>query len=359
MENILIIEDDKSVRNSLVDLLRCSGYNTDSAVNGREALEIINESQPDLIISDIMMPEINGVDLLKKLRSQSNTASLPVIFLTAKAEYSDIRAGMNIGADDYILKPFKANEILQAVETRLNKKNMQIENFSYIKNNITHRIPNLISIPLLNISGFANILHDDANMLKPDEIRNYANRINRSQKNLSRLINKYISYADSTFLLINHTAYKYLRDSKLSLIKNITYQIIFENNIIRDRKNHLHLNLEDSQLQISPYHYQFIINELLENAISHSDSESDIYFTGYTHKNKYFLTVASKGKYFDKFTKENILSHNPLNNSVFEQNFPKLGLVTIKNIMEFYKGRLDIESGKAGITEIILRFPLS
>jgi len=356
MENILVIEDDNSVRNSLVDLLQCSGYNTKSAVNGKEALELINENQPDLIISDIMMPEVSGMDLLKTLRAQSDTASLPVIFLTAKAEYSDIRNGMNTGADDYILKPFKANEILKAVEARLNKKNLQIENFSYVKNNITHRIPNLISIPLLNISGFANILHDEAHLLTAEEIRNYANRIDKSQKNLSKLINKYISYADSTFLLINRTAYKYLLDSKLSLLKNITYQIIFENDNVNNKKHHLHLNMEESQLSISPYHYQFIINELLENAISHSNAESDIYFTGYKNKNRYYLCVSSKGKHFDKFIKESILQHNPLNNSVFNQNFPKLGLVTIKNIIEFYKGKLNIESGKEGITEIILQF---
>lgn len=358
MENILIIEDDKNVRNSLIDLLQCSGYYATSAVNGKEAFDMIINKLPDLIISDIMMPELDGIELLKQLRSRPDTSSLPIIFLTAKTEYSDMRTGMNYGADDYILKPFKANEVLQAVEARLNKKNQQIRNFSQIKNNITHRIPNLISIPLLNIAGFTEILYEESEKLTPEEIRSYANRISKSQINLFKIINKYGDYTESIFLVLNPMDYKHLTESKLSLIKNISYQIIFDNPKIKKRKSKLDINIEDIQLKISSYHYQFMLNELIENAVNHSDPGTVIYFKGKRENNNYFLSVKNKGNYFAEEMQECILQHNSMNNNVFNQNFPKLGLVTIKNIMKFYKGSLEIKSDLEGITEVILRFPL-
>lgn len=120
-KTILIIEDDENVRKNIGELLSEEGYNILSAANGKFGMMVAKESLPDLIISDIMMPEKNGYELLKELSSLKETGHIPFLFLSAKAELNDLRKGMELGADDYLFKPFKSSELLKAVETRLKK----------------------------------------------------------------------------------------------------------------------------------------------------------------------------------------------------------------------------------------------
>jgi len=127
MKKILIIEDDENILSNVKYLLDANGYNTVTARNGLEGLNIAKKTIPDLIISDIMMPEIDGYELKKKLNSSKKTSTIPFIYLTAKADMQDLRTGMSIGADDYIVKPFKSKDLLQAVEIRL-KKIIEFEN---------------------------------------------------------------------------------------------------------------------------------------------------------------------------------------------------------------------------------------
>lgn len=122
MKTILIIEDDQSLRENIQSLLEKFGYNVHSAKNGLEGFINAKEIMPNLIISDIMMPELDGFDLISELQKNEETSTIPFIFLTAKTEISSFRRGMELGADDYLFKPFKAGQLLKAVEVRLQKK---------------------------------------------------------------------------------------------------------------------------------------------------------------------------------------------------------------------------------------------
>lgn len=121
MIKVLVIEDEESVRKTISDLLEIKGYNVFSASGGKEGVKLAMELIPDLILCDIMMTDYDGYKVLKKLLAESKTALIPFIFLTAKAEMSDLRLGMELGADDYIVKPFKAKELYKAIEIRLAK----------------------------------------------------------------------------------------------------------------------------------------------------------------------------------------------------------------------------------------------
>lgn len=124
MKQILIIEDNKDVRENTAELLELSGYGVIKAVNGKEGVRAAQSHKPDLIICDIMMPELDGYGVLELLSNNPYTAAIPFIFLTAKTERSDIRKGMALGADDYITKPFEDSEILAAIETRFKRTEM-------------------------------------------------------------------------------------------------------------------------------------------------------------------------------------------------------------------------------------------
>ncbi|MCB0669080.1 MAG: response regulator [Saprospiraceae bacterium] len=121
MANILIIEDNPDVRENIAEILDLAGHDPLTAENGKVGIEEAVEKRPDLILCDVMMPELDGFGVLKIISKNPKTADIPFIFLTAKTEQSDFRKGMGLGADDYITKPFDDTELLEAIEIRLRK----------------------------------------------------------------------------------------------------------------------------------------------------------------------------------------------------------------------------------------------
>ncbi|MDX5346356.1 MAG: response regulator [Hymenobacteraceae bacterium] len=121
MKKILLIEDNPEIRENTAEILELANYNVFQAENGKVGVELAKQEHPDLIICDIMMPQLDGYGVLHLLGKNADTASIPFIFLTAKAEKEDFRKGMNLGADDYLTKPFDDLELLDAVEMRLKK----------------------------------------------------------------------------------------------------------------------------------------------------------------------------------------------------------------------------------------------
>lgn len=121
MTKILVIEDEESVRLNLVEMLEAEDYDVVSAQNGMIGVMWALDYFPDLIISDVMMPELDGYGVLNTLRQDPATATIPFIFLTAKVDKGDIREGMELGADDYLTKPFSRDELLQSITVRLKK----------------------------------------------------------------------------------------------------------------------------------------------------------------------------------------------------------------------------------------------
>ena len=130
MKTILVIEDEPNVRESLIDLLEVEGFKAISAESGRIGLTIAHDIHPDLVLCDVRMPDIDGYKVLQNLREHSDTGATPFIFLSAYTAKLDMRRGMELGADDYLFKPFTADELLGAISARLNKQAALIQQFS-------------------------------------------------------------------------------------------------------------------------------------------------------------------------------------------------------------------------------------
>ncbi len=128
-KKILIIEDQATMRRNLALLLEMEGYRVVTAENGRLGLEVARQEMPDVILCDVMMPEMDGYAVVQHLREDAAFAATPFLFLTAKGEKSDIRVGMNFGADDYLTKPVVREDLLAAIEARLSRLGAQEEHF--------------------------------------------------------------------------------------------------------------------------------------------------------------------------------------------------------------------------------------
>ncbi|WP_109434317.1 MULTISPECIES: response regulator [Aquimarina] len=121
MKTILLIEDDTALRENTAELLELSDYKVITSPNGKLGITKAKEEKPDIIVCDIMMPEVDGYGVLEALSYDTNTNHIPFIFLSAKTEHKEIRKGMDLGADDYLTKPFEEDELLSAIESRLAK----------------------------------------------------------------------------------------------------------------------------------------------------------------------------------------------------------------------------------------------
>src|ERR1041385_4331287 len=121
MKKILIIEDEPEMRRNITTILRLEGFTPVAAENGRAGVETANKEKPDLILCDVMMPELDGYGVIKALHNEPATMNIPFIFLTAKGEKTDIRNGMSLGADDYLTKPVDKNDLVRAIKTRLTR----------------------------------------------------------------------------------------------------------------------------------------------------------------------------------------------------------------------------------------------
>ena len=176
MSKVLIIEDEKNIRETIKEILELNDYEIAIAENGLIGIAKALQFKPDLIVCDVMMPEMDGFDTLKNIRAINEISNTPFVFLTAKTETRDFREGMNSGADDFLNKPFNTQELLKVIELRISKSNQAKELFVQEINNLKEEVENLqnsinklsfnnshiLRAPLLKILGLINYIIEDS-----------------------------------------------------------------------------------------------------------------------------------------------------------------------------------------------------
>ena len=160
MRSILLIEDNDELRDNTAEILELANYKVTSAANGKLGIQAALQEKPDLIICDVMMPELDGYGVLHLVNKNAELSGVPFIFLTAKSERSDLRKGMEMGADDYITKPFTDIELLNAIESRLKKNDLVRNNYSADEkglNNLLKDVKGLSALDELTDNSNVNV----------------------------------------------------------------------------------------------------------------------------------------------------------------------------------------------------------
>ena len=174
MTKVLIIEDNVDIRENVVEILTLSGYTVFEAEDGERGVFLAAQNEPDIILCDIMMPGIDGYEVFERLNKKAETSAIPFIFITAKSERFDVRKGMEMGADDYLTKPFDGAELISAIESRLKKKHIQQEFYSKSLQQI-----NMLASEKSGIAAFNNALEDRTVILvkKKQQLYNEGERV--------------------------------------------------------------------------------------------------------------------------------------------------------------------------------------
>ncbi|MBU0704805.1 MAG: response regulator [Chloroflexi bacterium] len=195
-KRILVVEDHESLLSAIQDILEAEGYTVYTAIDGIQALERMEKSYPDLVVADIMMPRMDGHELYAAIRARPEWVRIPFIFLTAKAERADILKGKELGAEDYLTKPFDPQELVVAVRARLARARdiwmaTEVE-FDQLKQQIITVLGHELRTPLTYVMGYTDLALDDPASLSSEGLQNLLLGVKQGADRLSRLVEDFL-----------------------------------------------------------------------------------------------------------------------------------------------------------------------
>ncbi|MCU0545670.1 MAG: response regulator [Oscillatoriaceae cyanobacterium Prado104] len=345
---ILIIEDEEPIRENILELLEAEKFIALGATNGKAGIKLALEQIPDLILCDVMMPEIDGYGVLKALRSEPITATIPVIFLTAKADKTDVRLGMELGADDYITKPCTPQELLKAIAIRLERQktisSRSQEKLDEMRNNISMSLPHELRTPLNAILGFSELIISEYDVLERSDILEMVGQIQVSGQRLYRLIQNFLLYAELEIAATNPELVLEMQNGELNGVKSLLAEKARQQAKQANRTADLQLNLQESLVKIDMMKLTKILDELLDNAFKFSVEGTPVCVRTEVKNNFFILSVKDKGRGMSADRISQVDAYMQFDRKIYQQAGLGLGLAIIKRIAELHGGELKIES---------------
>ena len=340
MPVIQVVEDDYVLCRNICDLLEAEEFQVISCPDAFKGLEEAKKHLPDLIISDVMMPGMSGFEFLEELQNYDLTASIPVIFLTAKADIDSLRTGMKLGADDYLFKPFKVDELLVAISARLKKKENYEKPMREIEKKILLNVPHELRTPFMTILGYPDLIEDEQDI---DEIKRLTKIIKKSGLRLLARIEKYITYQE---LLVgdvpNESMTSDLEIDEL-FIKSLLHKLSgqFESISVSIKR------FEPATIIFGTSYFNLMFRELAENALKFSDSGAAIIIEGYSQGDSYIILINDSGVGMSQQEIKSIRAFNKFGSQASGAPGMGLGLAIVKEIVK--KTKIEFElSGELG-----------
>jgi signal transduction histidine kinase len=361
-EQILIVEDDLAMSTGIRDVLDMAGYKVQLAENGQEALRVLTRFRPDLIISDIMMPEMDGFELLEEVRRRPNWAVIPFIFLTAKGQRTDIRAGKQLGADDYLVKSVDLDDLLVVVRAKLDRamvlKQQALKEMENLKNTILNMLSHEFRTPLTYITGYVDLMQEGN--WSADDLQKFLSRIKGGSARLNRLVEDFL-------LLVRfetddaHQAY--LMDKRPFNGWDNLINRVFEGLREAATQRGVELIAEVApKLPLVDAHENYLENalhRLVDNAIKFSRNGGQVVVRVTAEDQRVSVCVIDHGigipplelpRMFDRF--------HQINRERMEQQGVGVSLAIVKGIAELHRGEVDCSSEEGAGSEFSVCLPI-
>lgn len=359
MTRILVIEDAMDLRHDVIEMLSLEGFEVLGAENGAEGLQLARETPPDLIVCDIMMPELDGYGVLAELRRDPKTANIPFVFLTAKTDRIDMRHGMVLGADDYLTKPFLVSELLESIRSQLRKRaelnNLAERRLEELRENIITALPHELRTPLNTVIGFSEMLMAECQRLKPDQIADWAQHIHTAALRLYRLVENYLFYVRIESAAGDEAQIEQLRHSVLDDPSTIIeFQSVHKAQNL-GRESDLVLELTPSPIRMMDRDLNKIIEELVDNAFKFSVPGTPVRVTAGPEGPVYIIRVTDSGRGMTAEQIKIIGAYMQFDRWFYEQQGTGLGLTIARRLAEIYGGELVIDSVPDESTTITVR----
>jgi two-component system, sensor histidine kinase and response regulator len=365
VSKILVIEDELNVRENIVELLESEDFEVFSAKDGFEGIFLAQEHSPELILCDVTMPELDGYGVLNNLRKNPNIAITPFIFLTAKAASEEIRQGMNLGADDYLTKPFSRQELLTTIKARLSKQKIHDQNtdalLKDIGESLSYSISEKIFNPLDEILGASEVFRQDANIIEPNDIEKLGAHIQSNTKFLKRAILNIFMYLNMELMFHNSDSLETIKNIYTTRPGDFVYMIAMQLARKYDCSKNLVVSIDNSRLKISTSDWNKIVEESLEFVFSlfKEGSLIDVSTKIVDDIFQYSIRLESDELPYDLLhkTAQNI----PRTQAFYESLDPGLGLLIIHFIVKLYDGEFIVSNEKTSWRDaitLLISFPV-
>lgn len=355
---ILVIDDEVPLLEEIVEWLEFEGFEVRGANNGEAGIAIALEQLPDLILSDVNMPGIDGYRVLLELRTHAPLSLTPFIFLTAMADRRNVRYGMELGADDYITKPFSHSELLSAIRSRLEKIAVIQERSDSALNKLRHSLlyalPHELRTPLNSILGFGELLKMDADTIQPEKIALMADSIVAGGRRLYHLIENYLLYAQLE-MQIDRSSLGMRTAEVAEYITLCSAQVAARYN----RSPLLALTLVDAPLKLASVDLSKIVTELVDNAFKFSAATTPVEISSQVDAEGYHLQIRDSGRGIAPQYLDQIGPYMQFDRALYEQQGSGLGLVIAQRLAEQCGGRLTLESKVGMGTTVTVLLPLA
>jgi two-component system sensor histidine kinase/response regulator len=366
--SILVIDDEPNNFDVIETLLSNQDYLLHYANSGHDALAKLDSYTPDLILLDVMMPDMDGVEVCQRIKGIPRWQPIPIIMVTALTAKEDLARCLNSGADDFISKPINRLEMESRIHSMLRIKqqydklqaftklqrdtiNMLGSSLEELRGSLTTAFPHELRNPLNGVLGSLDFLLSRFESMKPSDIRELLEVSYQSAQRLESLTQKFLDYLS-------------LGQDNADLGFQVTGSLLIQSFAQdqaegTDRMDDLECQLEVQDLAIAPNHLQWIIKELLDNAFKFSEPGTPIILQGQSLSRGYQLQISDRGRGMTQEQIARIGAFLQFGRNVYEQQGLGLGLAIAQKTVDMYGGRLQISSVYGQETVIDVTLPLA
>ncbi len=346
---ILLVEDDAALREGMSDTLESEGYETVQAGNGLEGLEALKRIFPDLIISDIMMPEMDGYTFHTEVANDPKTATVPFIFLTAKSDQSDVLKGLRVGVDAYLTKPFDLEQLLAHVQNKLHRfavvRKQAMERLEELQHQIVNMFSHELRTPLTYITGYTDLLGSSS--ISPDELKLFLRGLRAGTDRLNRMVENIL-----TLVHLGTQVYDQEYAEYAVAGANVGRFVLDSVNTYRDDAAGKGLGIEvDVEESLPPVrHLETLLpralNCLLDNAVKFSRTAGcKITVRAYAFEGRVIVDVIDEGIGIAPEDQERIFEpFVQIDRAKYEQAGVGIGLTIARGLARVHQGDVIVES---------------
>jgi len=364
---ILVVEDDVNLLEGIRTVLQIDGYDVVTAENGAAALNWMQKtpSHPDLIVSDIMMPHMDGIEFLKQVRAVNDWVSIPFIFLTARSEKADVQLGKQLGVDDHLPKPFEADDLLTTVSGKLKRlraiRSVHEEQISNVKKRILTILNHEFRTPLTFVVAYSdliNITRENSAEMSDEEMLSFLKGINLGAVRLRRLIENFIMLVELE-TGDAHTAYQLRGGPVRDLPSLLRHACATALDGRSDRQIMIQPVTDLPEFYADRDYLLMSLVQLLDNALKFSPADRVIEIGAETLEAAVRVWVRDYGRGIPPDELENIwTSFYQVNRAIHEDPGAGSGLAIVRGIMQLHNGRATVESEYGRGSTFNLFFPL-
>lgn len=370
--NVLIVDDVMSNIQVIGSILRKNNLNTYAALSGKQALNIAADTPLDLILLDIAMPEMDGYEICRHLKANEKTAAIPVIFLTARAQAEDVAKGFELGAVDYITKPFNSIELVKRVfnhlqlkraqdtiarqNTRLEEQNIRLQEINASKDKLFSIIAHDLKNPFNALLSFTRFLKENYHQLQEEKHLKYISLIQQSANNGYKLLENLLNWARAqTDRLQNNPEHLFLRPT----VKEVSE---FYKTSFKDKQLQL-INEVPADLKafVDKNILMTILRNLLSNAHKFSYPGGKVIITAMQHAGETSVAVTDYGTGMPREKQEKlfVIEENVSEKGTDNEQGTGLGLITAREFAEKAGGTIEVQSQEGKGTTIFIHLPAS